>query len=186
MKKTRILLMIASAAMLATSLSFAAKKEIEFTGQFTGPAGLPPGPLPQICAERTGTCGSDPAVIESCGASVGRGTLIGAFEGEAFLCINTQTGEFFNGYYEFRGANGSTMYGPFFGQNVPLFPGGVPGPEGPSGFVGFGQWAVDGGTGLFQDATSGFNPARVSQPTTTGVPPHIFLGGKIEIEKDVD
>ena len=148
MKTTRILSMLALVSLLASGVTLAGQT-IDFTGQFTGPGGLPPGPPPQICAERYGTCGSDPAVIESCGAAIGRGTLIGVFEGEVFLCIDTATGMFFNGYYELRGNNGSTLYGPVFGQNVPLFPGGVPGPEGPVGFLGFGNWGVDGGTGVF-------------------------------------
>ena len=167
---------------ITANVGVQAGQEIDFTGEFIGGIGLPPGSLPQICADRAGTCGTNVAVIETCGTVAGQGTDLGVFDGDTFLCIDTSSGIFiFNAYYLFRGSNGSTLFGPFQGQNVPLFPAGIPGPTGPSGFIGFGTWVVDGGTGVYEGATSGLQPARVMQSTATGVPAVIYLDGKIEV-----
>ena len=175
--------MLALVSLLATGMVSAGMEEMEFRAVYTGAGGTKPGPTPQICVDGAPSCGSDPDAVPSCDFIIGDGSLIGNFEGEVFACINPETGAFFNAYYEIRGARGS-FYGPFeIVEAVPTFAGGDL-TQPPTALATRGEWTVDGGTGIFRNAKSGFNTALGLQSTTSGVLPLIVLEGTIEIEQD--
>jgi len=158
----------------------AAKTEVVFNGEFVGIAGALPGPPAQVCVQRAGSCPA--GFFESCGVAVGQSDVTGLFQADTFICINPATGQIRDAYYEIIAVDGSgTLFGPFQVDNVPAFGAG----PAPVGFVGFGEWAVDGGTGRYAGATSNINPARTYQEAGESNTV-VYLGGKIEIERDRD